>query len=174
VIPIDFNWFLEYYDWVFWAGLPALMLHQFEEFIYPGGFRHWLNQTVLGSDDANFPMTRKLAFVMNVPVMWSLMIATAIVGSDHLWFSLGVMSILFVNAWFHLVMSLVTDKYVPGTYTSLAIILPLTVYTYSFFLTTWQVSFQLVFYCILFGIVVHMAILSVPRGWKRAAIKPDD
>jgi hypothetical protein len=158
---------LQYPDWVFWAALPALMVHQFEEHIIPGGLREWMNRAVFQSGRADKPLSKRAVFILNVPVMWTLLLVTAYVGNDHLWISLPVMSLLFVNAWFHIVTSLAMNTYSPGTYSSIIILLPLTTYTYSYMLSTWQTDFSLIMTSIMFALICHMFILAVPRGWMK-------
>jgi hypothetical protein len=51
--------------------LAALLLHQTEEWVWPGGFLPWINRTVLGSDDDEFPIDRRLGLIINVGVGWS-------------------------------------------------------------------------------------------------------
>jgi hypothetical protein len=161
---LNFNWLLQYPDWIYWAALPALMLLQLEEHVYPGGFREWMNRVVLHSEDAQQPLTKKLSFIVNVPLAWTLFGAVAFVGGNELWFSLSVLSILFVNAWFHIVTSLVFNEYTPGSYVSIILHLPLTVYAYTFVLITWQTEFSMVMTSIMFALVVHIIILALLRG----------
>jgi hypothetical protein len=51
--------------------LAALLLHQTEEWVWPGSFLPWINRTVLGSDEDEFPIDRRTAFVINVVFGWS-------------------------------------------------------------------------------------------------------
>jgi hypothetical protein len=169
---LNFNWLLQHPDWIYWAALPLLMLHQFEEHVYPGGFREWMNRVVLHSEDNQQPLSKKLSFIVNVPLAWVLFGAVAFVKADALWFTLPVLSILFVNAWFHIVTSLVFNEYTPGSYTSILIHLPFVIYAYSYLLITWQVEFSLLMTSIMAALVVHIVILSLLRGrMKRQAIE---
>jgi hypothetical protein len=57
--------------------LAALLLHQTEEWVWPGAFLPWLNRTVLGSDDDEFPIDRRTAFAINVVLGWGGSLAAA-------------------------------------------------------------------------------------------------
>lgn len=52
--------------------LAALLWHQSEEWVWPGGFLPWINHEVLGSADAEFPIDRSLGFAINVLFGWGL------------------------------------------------------------------------------------------------------
>jgi hypothetical protein len=172
---LNFNWLLQHPDWIYWAALPVLMLHQLEEYVWPGGFREWMNRAVLRSGDAQEPLSKKLSFVVNIPLAWILFGAVTFVKADALWFTLPVLSILFVNSWFHIVTSLVFNEYVPGAYTSIIFNLPLTIYAYSYLLITWQTEFSMVMTSIMAALVVHIFILALLRGrMKRLTIKATD
>jgi hypothetical protein len=47
-----------------------LLWHQTEEWVWPGGFLPWINREVLGSDQDEFPLDRRLGFVINVVLGW--------------------------------------------------------------------------------------------------------
>ncbi len=87
---------------MFWSALPALMLHQFEEYVFPGGFLSWFNREVFKSASDTSPMSPKIAFVVNVLIGWPLFAMVGYVGLSQLWFTMPMMGILFVNAWFHI------------------------------------------------------------------------
>ena len=150
------------------------MLHQFEEFVYPGGLPQWINRSVFQVEDGQQPLTKRIAFIVNVPVLWTLFAVMAFLGSDNLWFSLPVLSILFVNAWFHIVMSIVFNEYVPGSYTSIILHLPLTIYAYSFLLITWQTDFSMLMTSIMAALVVHIFAISFMRGRFKAIPKSEE
>ena len=45
-----------------WLQIPVYFLHQFEEYILPGGFMDFFNIKVLGSDKSDFPLNKKESF----------------------------------------------------------------------------------------------------------------
>ena len=50
VLEIDFALFL------IWIQLPVYWLHQFEEYVFPGGFLETFNKKVLGSNENEWPI----------------------------------------------------------------------------------------------------------------------
>jgi hypothetical protein len=52
--------------------LAALFAHQSEEWVWPGGFLPWINETVIGSADPEFPIDRRAGFLINVGFGWGL------------------------------------------------------------------------------------------------------
>jgi hypothetical protein len=57
--------------------LAALLWHQTEEWVWPGGFLPWMNREVIGSDDDEFPLDRRMGFVINVVFGWGFSVLTA-------------------------------------------------------------------------------------------------
>ncbi len=52
--------------------LAALLAHQTEEWVWPGGFLPWINREVLGGDADEFPIDRRAGFIINVGFGWLL------------------------------------------------------------------------------------------------------
>lgn len=52
--------------------LAALLWHQTEEWVWPGGFLPWINREVLESSDDEFPIDRRSGFLINVGFGWGL------------------------------------------------------------------------------------------------------
>jgi Protein of unknown function with HXXEE motif len=50
--------------------LAALLWHQTEEWVWPGAFLPWMNRTVLGSGQDEFPIDRRMGFIVNVVLGW--------------------------------------------------------------------------------------------------------
>ena len=144
------------------------MINQFEQFVYPGGSREFMNRRIFRSEDNAQPLTKSFCLIIGVPVMWSLFAVMAYIGSDLLWFSLPVLSLLFVRAWLQIVMSVMYNEYVPGSYTSIIVILPLTTYSYSFLLITWQIDYAILMTSIMAALVVHIFFISLQRGRLKA------
>jgi hypothetical protein len=53
-----------------WRPLAALLWHQTEEWVWPGSFLPWINREVIGSGDDEFPIDRRLGFIINVLFGW--------------------------------------------------------------------------------------------------------
>jgi hypothetical protein len=57
--------------------LAALLWHQAEEWVWPGGFLPWVNREVLGSNRDEFPIDRRTGFAINVLYGWGFSIAAS-------------------------------------------------------------------------------------------------
>lgn len=156
---------------MFWSALPALMLHQFEEYVLPGGFLRWLNKDVFRSESDRSPISPTTAFVINIVIGWPIYALVGYVGLKQMWFVMPLMGILFVNAWFHITLSISTSRYSPGTFTAILILLPLTFYTFYYYIMTWEIGFRLLFLSILGGLVLHLLFLTIPRELAHAREK---
>jgi Protein of unknown function with HXXEE motif len=104
----------------------ALLAHQTEEWFWPGSFLPWMNQTVLGSDDPEFPIDRRTAFVINVVLGWGGSFAAArpdiaAAPATALYVS------HFGNAALHLSWALRHRKYDPGVVTAALTLIPASV-----------------------------------------------
>jgi hypothetical protein len=103
--------------------LAALLAHQSEEWVWPGGFLPWINQTVIGSADPEFPIDRRAGLLINVGFGWGLSLATfggpaAAVPAAALYVShLG-------NAGLHIGWAAVNRRYDPGLVSAVLTLLP--------------------------------------------------
>lgn len=103
--------------------LAALFAHQTEEWVWPGGFLPWINQTVIGSDDPEFPIDRRAGFAINVGFGWGLSL-TALAGPA----GTVPLTALYVshlgNAGLHIGWAVRNRRYDPGLVTSVVTLLP--------------------------------------------------
>ncbi|MBD81147.1 MAG: hypothetical protein CL840_19675 [Crocinitomicaceae bacterium] len=74
------GWFFRNNDWVCWIHLPILMIHQFDEYVFPGGFKEWFNLHFWKSNDVDFPLDWKTSAKVNV-LGWIPVTLMALVGS---------------------------------------------------------------------------------------------
>ena len=64
VLKIDIALFL------IWIQLPVYWLHQFEEYVFPGGFIETFNRQILGSNEKEWPMSKRASFWINIPIIY--------------------------------------------------------------------------------------------------------
>lgn len=103
--------------------LAALFAHQTEEWVWPGGFLPWINQTVIDSDDPEFPIDRPAGFLINVGFGWGLSLAAF--GGPA---AAAPQTALYVshigNAGLHIGWAIRNRRYDPGLATALLALLP--------------------------------------------------
>ena len=103
--------------------LAALLLHQTEEWVWPGGFLPWMNCEVLGSGEDEFPLDPRMGLVINVGLGWGTSLGTmagrrAAAPSAFLYVShLG-------NVALHLQWAIRHRRYDPGLLTALLTLAP--------------------------------------------------
>jgi len=104
----------------------ALLLHQTEEWVWPGSFLPWINQTVLASGDPEFPIDRRTAFVINVVLGWGGSLAAArpeIAPAP----AAALYASHFGNAALHISWAVNKRKYDPGLLTAALGLIPVSV-----------------------------------------------
>jgi hypothetical protein len=106
--------------------LAALLWHQSEEWVWPGGFLPWLNREVLGSHEDEFPMSRRGGLIINVGLGWGASLATA-AGPP----AAAPATLLYVshlgNVGLHLSWALRHRRYDPGAVTAVLTLMPVAV-----------------------------------------------
>jgi hypothetical protein len=106
--------------------LAALLWHQTEEWVWPGGFLPWINRDVIGSDDDEFPLDRRLGLVINVGFGWGGSLAAA-AGPR----AAAPAALLYVshlgNAGLHLSWAIRHRRYDPGSITALLTLTPVAI-----------------------------------------------
>jgi hypothetical protein len=109
-----------------WRPLAALLWHQTEEWVWPGSFLPWINREVIGSGDDEFPIDRRLGFIINVLFGWGFSIASA--GGAP---AAAPAALLYVshigNAGLHLSWAIRHRRYDPGCVTAAAALVPVAI-----------------------------------------------
>jgi hypothetical protein len=111
-----------------WVCLPVYLLHQFEEYVYPGGLLPMLNRTVsshTGLPDGSEPMSTAVACCINIGIIWVLFpfsagLATLAGPAWGLW----IPYFTAVNGVSHLARALTTRAYNPGLVVSVCLNIP--------------------------------------------------
>jgi hypothetical protein len=124
---------------LFWFLPAAALLHIFEEFVFPGGFGKW--------DQENRPafaasITPGFHLFINSVFVLLCLLPLVLPGEYSVAWWLCMGSVLFVNALFHIRGTIRTRKYSPGLATSVILYLPLSVYGYWLFVTSYQTTIE--------------------------------
>jgi Protein of unknown function with HXXEE motif len=108
-----------------WAPLPAYFWHQTEEWVWPGGFLPWCNREVLGSDEDEYPITRRLGCAINTGGGWALAALAGSRGWRSPRLAAAVYAMLAANAAFHVRESARVRGYRPGLVSAVLVLAPL-------------------------------------------------
>jgi hypothetical protein len=100
------------------------MLHQFEEYIYPGKFRQAINSILTGGKFKDGPVNKTHIFIINVGMVWLGTIVFNLLTPISLAFPLVVITVTLVNGFVHIAASLKQRKYNPGLVFSIVLNIP--------------------------------------------------
>ncbi len=121
-----------------WSLTAAALVHIFEEFVFPGGFKAWhvnYRPEIAGSVTDRFLVTIN---AMLIGATVNVALAGATPEGIVAW--LTAVSVMFSNAIFHLVGAFRTRKYSPGMISATLFYIPLAIYGFVHFLRHGQVS----------------------------------
>jgi len=104
--------------WVAALAFPILVSHQTEEWVRPGGFLPFCNRRLLGSDRADWPLTERIGFHVNVSAGWTSALLGLALWSRTPAPAAGVLWMEAGNAAMHVGTALRTRSYNPGVVTA--------------------------------------------------------
>ena len=111
------------------ASWISLLLHQVEEYGWPGRFPGILNRCFFRSDRPDrYPLNPRSAFWINVGVAWGSYGLAALAGEAALWLGIATLTVSLGNVGFHCVIlnRRARTWYPLGVGTSVVLFLPLT------------------------------------------------
>ena len=150
-----------------WIQTPVYWLHQFEEYIYPGGFTEYFNIKILDSNRKDWPLTKKEALWINVPIVFIGFPVSAIL-AGQIDISIGIWTAYFsiINALSHFGMFF-QDRYNPGLIASVLLNIPVGVYTIYYFATNQLISLN----SHIIGVSIAIAIQGTIMVWGLKFLK---
>jgi hypothetical protein len=162
----------DYALFLIWAQMCMYLLHQFEEYILPGGFKEYFNINVLGSDDDQEPLNKAIAFWINVPVVFIAYPVTAIL-AQFLGIGVGMWTAYFsiINGAGHVVMAIKGRCYNPGSAVSLFGNIPFGIYTVWYLNTNASVSVTANVVGLVIGLLVQGAVMFYGFAILRPRLK---
>jgi hypothetical protein len=110
--------------WVAGLAFPILVSHQSKEWVWPGGFLLFCNTRLLGTERADWPLTERDSFHVNITGGW----LSAVTGLA-LWrrtplVAAGVLMMEAGNVVFHAGMAVRERRYNPGVVTAPVLMVP--------------------------------------------------
>lgn len=153
-----------------WIHTPIYFLHQFEEYIYPGGFLAFFNTEALGSKKKDFPLTKTAALWINIPIIFIGFPLSAIL-AGQIDISLGIWVAYFsiINALSHVGMFFLKG-YNPGFVVSLFLNIPAGVYTIYYFVTHQVISVNMHIVGFIVAFVIHGIVMVYGLKYLKAKV----
>jgi len=143
-------------DWIFGAFLVVSMIHMVEEYAFPGGFLDMMKR--LNPRIAPL-VTVPMAVIIN-GLQLLLCLVAIVVEKNLLAFSMSVAGLLFINGLVHIVGCVRIKGYAPGVITGVLLYIPLSVYAYSLFISSGQLTLNEVIVTGMLGLLYQVAPMS--------------
>jgi len=143
-------------NWIFLALPIAAAIHIIEEYIFPGGFAEAFGKLL---PRASHLFTLKFHIIVN-GLFFLLCLISAFIGKANLVLSMSIFGLIFANAVLHIRGAIIKKGYYPGVISGVFIYIPITVYAYSLFITSQQLTWMQAGLSFLLG-VLYMGILMV-------------
>ncbi len=149
------------FEWLYWLSLPLYMIHQFEEYVYPGGFKEEMNKIFLRGENTREVLTDKMILIINIGLIWILTPVLIVLGNISIIFPVILMTLVAFNGFVHVIASIRFRRYNPGLIVSLIVNIPLGLYVLIGLGLTAMASIIELFYGILFGSILHVLLFVV-------------
>ena len=108
-----------------WFHLAILLLHQFEEYSFPGKFKEFYNLNIWNKNPiTRFQLNNKGVLMVNVVLAWTAYLIAAIYGDKLIWLTIGLSGITILNGIMHTLMFFKLRKYNPGLITGFFMFIP--------------------------------------------------
>lgn len=152
-----------------WVHTPVYFLHQFEEYIFPGGFVAFFNTKVLGSNDTGFPVTKTFSFWINIPIIFVGFPLSAIL-AGQIDISIGIWTAYFsiINALSHVGMFVLLRRYNPGLVVSVTLNIPVGLFAVGYFVVNDVISLK----AHVVGLAVAIAVQACMMVYGFLILKP--
>ncbi len=112
-----------------WIHVALLMFHQFEEYVYPGGFKDFYNTQIFQKTRiTSAQLSDEGILLANIVVGWTAYIMAAILNISAPAFAVGLLLITIGNGILHTALAIARRKYNPGFITALFAFIPFGIY----------------------------------------------
>ena len=143
-----------------WAQLPVYFLHEFEEYIAPGGFLAWFNHHVLGSSEDGWPLTTRGSLWINGLVIFTAFPVGGVLATQlGLGWGLWMAYFSIANSLSHVVMLVIFRSYNPGLAISIVLNIPVGTYTVVYLATRGLTSVGTNVIALLVGVAIQAVIM---------------
>lgn len=105
---------------------PLYMLHQTEEYVFPGGFAEFFNRDIFKLGTGKGPLDQNFIFFVNIPLIWILLPAFGLLSTLDYQYGIWIPYFSFFAGIAHILLSIRARKlYNPGLVVSLVLNIPI-------------------------------------------------
>ena len=73
-----------------WIHFALLLIHQFEEYVFPGGFKDFFNKNIWNKNKIlRYPLNNKGIILVNVLIAWTAYGMSAFFAEKWIWLAIG-------------------------------------------------------------------------------------
>lgn len=157
-----------YVLYLIWLQTPIYFFHEFEEYVFPGGFLKFFNRKMFKSPEDEFPLDKSASFYINVPIIFIAFPVSAILATKvSLSFGVWTAAFSFFNAFSHIIMA-IRFKYNPGLIVSVLVNIPIGAYTLYYFYSRHIVQIS----TIMVGCVIGLLVQGIITVYGFKILKP--
>ena len=150
----------DYALFLVWATLPVYFLHQFEEYVLPGGFVKWFNHRIMESTRDDWPLTPRASLWINVPIIFIAFPIGGILASEvNLKYGLWMAYFGVVNSLGHVLFGFAFKGYNPGLVVSAVLNIPIGIWAIAYLTSNDLVSTTANVVGLLIGIALQAAVM---------------
>lgn len=143
----------------------SLLLHQFEEYQFPGFFPRMVNSVMFKKTQPDrFPLNANTACLINVGLGWSLYVSTIVLAQHAIWFATATITISIGNILAHTIFLNIKGKtsYNPGMATALVLFLPISIYYFEFLSKHGLISSTTLVIGLILGVIINYFGILIP------------
>jgi hypothetical protein len=120
---------------------PLYILHEVDEYIFPGGFAQFMNKDIYKSDPENGPVTFNAVFWINVVAVWTALPLFSLWSLYDITQAIAIPYFFIFQAILHLVLGIIGKRPLnPGMFTAWFIHVPWGIWTISLFVKAGMIT----------------------------------
>ena len=153
--------------YLIWLQGIIYWVHEFEEYILPGGFLAFFNHNMMRSNQDEYPLTKVGSFWINIPLVYVAMPFSALLAHFFgLEWGLWTAYFSFLNAFAHAIMFFIFGrKYNPGLIISIFLNIPFAIYMVWYFFNNNLVTTQGNIISIIVAIIAQASMMIYGFGY---------
>lgn len=153
--------FVRNYDFVVFLILlqtPLYMLHQTEEYVFPGGFDKFFNTKIFKIEAKNGPLNPTFIFFLNVALIWIALPLFGLLSTINYKFGLWIPYFSLFAGIAHILLPLRARKvYNPGLFVSLSLNIPVSLWSIILLINLGVLDSFLNFYLVI-GLAINASL----------------